>query len=157
MQPAVELREATLHDVVELALNLREADRQELWAVGHDDPVKPILEGVLHSDWSKAALVDGEVVCIFGLANQRTVLTAAGIPWMLGTPLVAQHARVFMQMSRAYIAQMLREYDQLFNVVHAPNHLAKGWLRRMGFQLEPARPLGPHGELFHVFRMTRHV
>ena len=100
---------------------------------------------------ARRARVDGQVACVFGV-RPVTFLGREGVPWMLGTPLVAQHARAFIKNSRPYIAQMLRAYPHLMNYVHAPNHQAIGWLKRMGFVLGPA-VTAPTGEMFHPFEM----
>ncbi len=153
MRPAVEITDATEDDARELSLTLRQADAEEIRALGHPDPLPPLLAGVRTSDWSKAARVDGQLACVFGLSHTGTVLAVTGTPWLIGTPALATHARMFMRASAPYIAQMLRQYPCLVNVVHAPNTQAVRWLRRMGFALGQARPMGPLHEPFHVFTM----
>lgn len=157
MRPAVEVTHARIEDADYLGAHLRQEDLDELRAAGHDDPLVPIREGILGSDWAMTARVDGQIACVFGLSHTGSVLAPIGVPWMLGTDLVTHNARALMRLAPAYIAHMLLQYDQLINAVHAPNRQAIGWLRRMGFKLEPARPLGPLGEPFHVFRKYRHV
>jgi len=157
LRSAVDIRESVVEDAVALAPRLRRADLAELRAAGHDIAEVPIREGIVESDWAMTATVDGEIACVFGLARTGTMLAPIGVPWMLGTDLVTANARALMVLAGYYIAQMLQEYEQLVNIVHAPNRRAIGWLRRMGFHVEQARPMGPHGELFHVFRMNRNV
>ena len=147
----VEFTPATRADAIELARNLREADRVELWAAGRDDPLDAILAGIGGPGWALTARRNGVLALIFGVAPAGSILDPRGVPWMLGTPLVSAHARVFMRLSAPYIARMLREYPHLLNAVHAPNKQAVGWLRHMGFVLQPAVPMGPRGELFHLF------
>jgi len=151
-RPAVDIHAgASAAEIAELAAHLRPQDRAECIAGGCSDVHAAISEGVAHSLLSWTARVDGRVACIFGV-RPVTFLGREGVPWMLGTPLVAQHARAFIKNSRPYIAQMLRAYPHLMNYVHAPNHQAIGWLKRMGFVLGPA-VMAPTGELFHPFEM----
>jgi hypothetical protein len=149
----VEIQDATPADAAELAANLRDADRQEVWAYGFDDPLPAVTESITNAAWSKVARVDGALACVFGLAKSGTVLTRVGHPWMLGTPVIDRNARALMLLSRPYIAKMLRECPHLVNVVHAPNTRAVRWLRRAGFALADSRPMGPRRELFHPFEM----
>lgn len=142
---------ASEEEIAELAENLREQDRAECLAGGVTDYADAIRDGVTHSALCWTGLVGGKVACIFGV-RPVTLLGSTGIPWLLGTPLVARHARVFMRNSRPYIAQMLRAYPHLTNFVHAPNHQAVGWLKHMGFSLSGA-VAAPSGELFYPFEM----
>lgn len=142
---------ATPLEIDELIDNLREQDRVECIAGGCADIHAAITEGVAHSLLCWTGLVDERVACIFGV-RPITFLGEIGVPWMLGTPLVADNARAFIRNSRPYIAQMLRAYPHLLNYVHAPNHQAVGWLKRMGFKVGDA-VTAPSGELFHPFEM----
>lgn len=137
---------------------MRDADRAECIAAGQTNLHMVVARGVKMSAWSKTALVDGEVACIFGVAPYGgSLLTDTGVPWMLGTELVVRHQRSFMRHAPGYIAQMLRTYPHLFNAVHARNVRAVRWLRRAGFVLADAAPHGPFREPFHIFRMDAHV
>lgn len=151
-RPAVDIHlGASPAEIAELVAHLRPQDRAECIAGGCDDIHEAIREGVAHSLLSWTGRVDGQVACIFGV-RPVTFLGREGVPWMLGTPLVAANARAFIRNSRPYIAQMLRAYPHLMNYVHAPNHQAIGWLKRMGFTLGEA-VTAPTGELFHPFEM----
>ena len=138
-------------DIDELVANLRDADRLECRAAGVEDVRHAIADGVANSLLCWTAKVDGQVACIFAV-RPLTFLGEQGIPWMLGTPLVAKHARAFIKNSRPYIAQMLRAYPHLMNYVHAPNRQAIAWLKRMGFAIGPLVQANT-GEMFHPFEM----
>lgn len=142
---------ATPADIDELAANLRAQDLAECRAAGVQDVRAVIADGVANSLLCWTAKVDGQVACIFAV-RPLTFLGETGIPWMLGTPLVAAHARVFIKNSRPYIAQMLRAYPHLMNYVHAPNRQAIAWLKRMGFAIGPIVQ-AETGEMFHLFEM----
>lgn len=142
---------ATAADIDELVANLRAQDRAECLAAGVTDIREAIADGVANSLLCWTGKVDGRVACILGV-RPVTFLGETGIPWMLGTPLVAANARVFIKNSRPYIAQMLRAYPHLMNYVHAPNHQAIAWLKRMGFAIGPLVQANT-GEMFHPFEM----
>lgn len=144
-------------DAAELVLNLRDQDRAECLAAGTTDILAAIEHGIRTSTLCWTARVDGELVCIFGVAPVGTLLDPRGACWMLGTPLVPKHRRMLQVLTPRYIAQMLEAFPHLLNQVHAKNTVATRWLRKMGFVLQPPTPVPPHGELFHLFEMKRHV
>lgn len=152
-RPAVEVREVRLGDSIRLADKMRDQDRAELDAAGHTNHRRIVAESVGMSEWARTALVNGEITCIFGLARGGTMLDPFGVPWMLGTDLVARHRRVLARLAPAYIREMLRTHPRLVNTVHARNSVAVRWLERVGFSfgqefLHPAT-----GEPFIVFEM----
>ncbi len=146
-------REPHATDVVQLAMNMRQADVDELTAAGYHDVHAVVAEGVTRSVWCRTALADGEVLCIFGVAPIGSLLSEHGAPWLLGTPALLRHRAALMRHAPGYIAAMLKVYPSLVNVVHTENAKAVSWLKRMGFDLADAEPYGPNGALFHVFRM----
>jgi len=149
----VEVRAVTPDDVVELVVKMRQADVDELHALGILDLVAAVRASVAHSAFSYAFVIDGALACIIGVAPAAGMFDPEGFPWMLGTDVVTRHQRVLMRTCRPYIQQMLRAYPHLFNYVHAENHRAVRWLKRIGFTLEPAAPWGPMGAPFHRFDM----
>lgn len=156
-RPAVDVQPPQPGDAEELAAALRDQDRAELDAGGHTDHERTIRESIRRSAWAMTARVDGEMACIFGVAPLGTMLDPRGVPWMLGTDLVPRHRRILARLAPRYIAQMLEAYPHLLNQVHTKNAVATGWLRKMGFVLQHPTPVPPHGELFHLFEMKRHV
>ena len=150
------IRQPTRADAELLASRLREADRAELIADGSPDFFKTIDDGVWASVLSCSVFFDGELACIFGLVPyQRQVFGDIGVPWLLGTDLVAKHARQMRRVSVAYLKQMLHLYPVLVNHVHTKNTLAIRALRHMKFSIEPAVPYGVNGEPFHRFELRR--
>lgn len=149
----IAFRDPHATDVVQLALHMRRADVEELTAAGFTDLHAVVADGVKRSVWCKAAVIDGEVACIFGVAPIDGLLGERGAPWLLATPVMLRHRAALMRLAPGYIAAMLKTYPQLLNVVHAKNTKAVAWLKRMGFVLADAETYGPHGEPFHFFRM----
>lgn len=150
----VEVRDVAPGDAETLARGLRAQDLAELIAGGDRDPLAVIEQSIASSVWCKTVTADGELGCIFGVAPGGTILTPAGVPWMLGTDLVTQHRRALARMAPRYIRSMLRDYSHLYNCVHAKNTAAVRWLRRAGFHLHPAHAHPETGEPFHFFEMT---
>lgn len=131
---------------------MREADRAEVWAFGYDDPLRALTVGCELSTHCAVVRVGGAPAAVLGLAPVNAV-AGVGAPWLLGTEEVSRQARALTALTGRYIHAMLEAYPHLVNYVHAPNRTAVGWLRRIGFTLEPAAPYGPRGEMFHKFEM----
>jgi len=149
----VEVRAVAPDDVVELVVKMRQADIDELDAMGIEDFVGEVQASVDRSVFSYAFLIGGELACIIGVVPAMGLMGGYGIPWMLGTDVVTRNQRVLMRTCRPYIQKMLRAYPVLFNYVHAENHRAIRWLQRVGFSLQLAEPYGPKGAPFHLFVM----
>lgn len=148
----VELVAVTDEALMHLAAHMRAADLDEVHATGYADPLTALREGVEHSSHCAIATVNGVPAAIIGLAPVN-LLTGQGAPWMLGTDAVTANRRALMTYTGPYIRTMLKAYPHLVNYVHASNRVAVNWLRRIGFEIGPAQPYGPHGALFHRFEM----
>lgn len=140
-----------------IAAGIRDQDRDELVACGHPDVLAALTLSCDRSVWAAVALVDGQPACVFGCAQFGPSLCPEGVPWMLGTDLVALHGRALQRYAPRYIAAMLRVYPRLVNLVHARNHIALSWLRRLGFVVHEATAHPVTGELFHLFELKRNV
>lgn len=151
----IEFREPIASDIDVLVAKLRAADLAELHAAGQSDAREVIEDSLRLSTQSWAALVDGELALLMGVAPLGGLLFAdAGVPWLLGTDLVLSHHRALMRRCPVYIARMLRAYPRLVNFVHAENTAAVRWLRHTGFRLDAPAPHGPKLALFRRFEMT---
>ena len=118
-----------LTDIVGVAAKMRAADAAECRAAGHDDLLHVLEEGVEHSTMARAALIDDQVACIWGVRPAGTMLTPIGVPWMLGTDLVPQHRRLLLGYAGDAIKRMLALYPILINFVHCENAQAVRWLK----------------------------
>lgn len=154
--PHVAIRPTTPEDILACSVSIRAADRAECWAAAKWEPEEALWVGLAVSDPCLTALVDGSVVCIFGVVPV-SILGGRGSPWLIGTDLLERHALIFLRQSRACIAQWSQEYALLSNYVDARNTAAMRYLRWLGFTLAPAAPFGPLGLPFHRFIMETPV
>lgn len=139
-------------DIAELVANMRQQDRDELDAAGADDPEQAVVYSCAGSRFCWTARFDGKLACVFGVGTVSH-LAGIGAPWLLGTDEIRRHQRAFIKHSRPYIEKMLKVYPELYNMVDARNSRAIRWLKRMGFSLAEAQPLGPKNMPFHPFKM----
>jgi hypothetical protein len=94
------------------------------------------------------------VVAIFGCAPIDGS-PGVGCPWFLGSSLVEQNPRYFVQLAHALIPKWLQEYPLLENVVHAKNEVSIRFLKWAGFTLEEPEDFGDTGEQMIHFHMER--
>lgn len=135
-----------------LAPNMRAADRAEVWSSMLATPEEALARSLDLSTMAWAGCVDGEVVCMFG-AGPATLLGTTGIPWLLASDALENHATAFLRRNRAYVARMRIAFDRLENWVDARNAASIAWLNWLGFTIHPAAPFGSLGLPFHRFTM----
>lgn len=133
------MREATAADIAAIVADARPADVAEMQALG--TTVQAALEcGLRVSDWSLVGLVDGVPACMLGVAPSN-YLAGEAMPWMLSTAVLDRLdfeflRRVFLPLCLRGVAEMLRSYPRLVNVVDARNRRAIRWLKLLGFQFD---------------------
>lgn len=142
----------SLRHVTELAQGMREADRQEVWAAGHQTPEQAVHLSLAASRQAWVGLADERVVFIVGVGS-GTILCLTGVPWLLATNKMEQHARRFLRESREMVAVMREDYALLRNYVDVRNRVAIRWLRWLGFEILPPEPFGIDSLPFHPFEM----
>ena len=145
----------TPEHIQHVATNMRQADVDEVKAFGRE-PLESLTTGVRLSDLSMCLEIDGDICCILGLVKVSMV-NSIGVPWMLGTHAIMDHKREFMKQSQIVLQHVLAESNELYNYVHDQNRVSIRWLKWLGFTIEEPQPSGINGELFHKFRMIKHV
>jgi hypothetical protein len=141
----IEIVPATLRHA--LAIDLRPGDAREIAALGVA-PRDGIVRSLARSVWADAYLADGEVAAILGLVVQPLVGGTA-MPWLVTGQPVGRHRKAFLRLTRARTHRMMAEHGLLVAEVHAEYREAVRWLRWLGFELAPPRPIGRRGALFH--------
>jgi|TARA_R110000744_G_scaffold134634_1_gene243808 hypothetical protein len=138
------VRLATVNDCNLLGPRLRDADKEELKISCGLGPVTALTKSLNDSDAAYVA-VDGEGVPIlmfgvvkftmlsFGVGNVNQDFI--GVPWMLGGKGIYQHTRQLKSECKEWLDVVHKDYDLLFNYVHAENPKAIRWLQWMGFTM----------------------
>lgn len=117
-------------DLAYVAENIRQADRDECFAAAGVGPEAALTMSALGAKECLAMLTpDNEVAGICGISpgitpGDRTV-------WMLGTPLIEQHARLFLRESRTWFDAKCSKH-RLWNYVDERNTKHVRWLRWLG-------------------------
>ena len=139
--------------VAPIAADMRQADRDEIWAARHLTPETALRESLAVSVCCWTMLADGEPAAMFGVSGP--LLGGVGCPWLLGTALLNRHWLRFLRESRDYVGEMLALYPELRNCVDARHVVAIRWLKWLGFTFEPPRKMGVERLDFHPFSMRR--
>lgn len=116
-----------------LAENMREYDRVECWASGHV-PAAALSHALRASLWALTAIVDDHPHAMMGVVS-RNMAEGVGVPWMLGTDRVYDHARDMIRNAPAVIGEMHTTFPILENLVSAGNDRAIRFLRHVGFEI----------------------
>lgn len=141
---------ATLDDCLDLAPNMRQADKDEIWASAKLGPYGALVESWELSPMSWAGKVDDEVVCIFGV-GAVSFLSQKGAPWLLGAHGLERYSFAFLRRNQSIIREMHELFPLLENYVDARNETSIRWLRWLGFKIEEPVPYGAFGMPFHRF------
>lgn len=144
--------DATTEHLEYIQQNMREADREELWAAYHMDPAHSLQISMLCSTRCWTGLIDGVPICMFGVVP-ASLVESVGRPWMIGTPAVEKFDRIFLKHCHEVVKNMASEYKTLYNFVDLRNKKAIRWLKWLGFTMEEPAPFGPFNLPFRRFTM----
>lgn len=130
------IRPAREEDIRALAPRMRSIDKLECAMFGRMGPLEAIKSSITDSLWSKTAIVDGDIQCLFGVSPAGHLLGDVGRPWMLAAHGIEKHARHLLRYSRGYVEGMQDAFPRLENFVHGENRTAIRWLKWCGFSFE---------------------
>ena len=120
-----------------IAVNMREADRREVWASHRHTPEEALAAGLSRAEKAWTCFVDGTPAFMWGVSRVGSVLSLTGAPWLLGTPEIFRVQREFLRRSRVYVDEMQAAFPLLRNYVHVDNRTSMRWLGWCGFELDP--------------------
>jgi hypothetical protein len=141
--PGLEIRPATAEDAAHVARFMRAADVAEARGLSNMGPFQATCAALYTSERSQCATLHGDPILLFGCAN-LSILGRYGSPWLLGTDRVEEVQRAMLEVTRQWVDGWRRRYDLLENVADGRNTKSLGWLRRLGFKLDPPVTL-PNG------------
>lgn len=152
MTPRYVVREPNAEDLALVAANMRESDKDEVWASHHFSPLEALTHSVAVSrGTARVGEADGVPICVFGV-QPPSLLGTVACPWMLGTGGVDIYSKPFLKRSLQWVRSL--EFQELENYVDARNLPSIRWLRWLGFVIYDPEPWGRDGLLFHRFNMV---
>lgn len=139
------IREATEADARYVAQRLREADTEEVRALGFSakDAVMLSFAG---SDDRFVGIVDGEAAMVFGVT--APLYGGAASVWALGTPKCNEVPVAMVKCGRQIVSAFLQKYGYLENYCAADYEKSLRWLKLIGFTIDDPESRGLNGELF---------
>lgn len=146
----VEVIPATFLHAAQMADEVRADDMREIKAVGYFSALEALNDSLASSTKAWTGLVDGEIVCMFGVCPRNLVM-GEGSPWLISTDKIIRHQKIFLRRCKFFVDEMAHDYNQLINYVDARNGIAIRWLRWLGFDIEPAKLHGLLTVPFHRF------
>jgi len=122
----------------EIADDLRQSDKDEVWASGGYDPLTALKRSMEASETPMGIFNDHGLVGAFGVVHSGAPLV--GIVWLLATPAIERgsDALCFLRESRKHIDRMNHEFPVLTNFVDERNTSSLRWLTWLGARF-PAR------------------
>lgn len=141
-------------DIAGILRDVRQADIDEIVEGLGVSLESELVDGIAGSLNARKIVVDGQIVAVFGDAV-HSLLGSVGVPWLISTVHVEQHARAFLKVCRPEVQGMLTRHRHLFNYVDARNTAAIRWLKWLGFDFGEAVPYGPKRLPFYPFTLNR--
>ncbi len=138
----------------ELAPRMRAADAAEVLASGGLSPLDALLESLRASTWAWAALFDGQLGALFGVAEGPFLMFRA-YPWALTSDVVERHQGAFLRACRVVLEAWTEQYPLLEQAVDARYGAALRWAAHLGFQVDPPAPFGVFGLPFCRITLRR--
>lgn len=117
------IREATTEDALFALQKSIFADRA--------DSNKTLVGYMTMSDRTYVGLVDGEIVCVWGVMRQ-TMLSDRGYLWLITTDVAEAHKFLIIRYSQRLIEVLLQRYTILCGECLVSDQRARKWMRLLG-------------------------
>ena len=143
----IEIVNTELEHLVTIAENMRQADRNEVWAARAMLPMEALSKSVDNSDCANTVLYENRPAAIVGVGLSEQ---GKNVIWMLGTKDVDENKKSVLRLSAEYVTNLKQRYDYLCNYVDA-RHSNISWLQWLGFTVMESTPYGPFRMPFHYF------
>jgi hypothetical protein len=146
-----EVRKTEPDDIEYLIENVRPEDEEEVKEFS-GETVREVLEGTPELDKSQVWVVDGKIVCMFGV-TPLPKYPKTGLIWLLATPDFHKHTKSFAVRNKAVFEEVIKDYEYVFNYVLSKNEDSVRWLTWLGFNMGEPQPIGKTGANFNRFEL----
>lgn len=147
-----EIKRAFPNHAYSVSSDLRDSDIHEIRAMTPLPIAEALSLAIRESRKAWIWVVDGRVVCIFGVAP-LSMVSGSGSPWMVATSDVYKHRVAFLRESKRWVRVMRSMFPLLWNYTAADNQAGIDWLRWLGFEVKEPEPMGRFQEPFCRFQM----
>lgn len=126
-----EIRASVKDDCYDIAQNMCEQDKIEMWCFDRSSPIEATLNSFNKSLVSMTILHDETPIAMFGIMPHNM---SSGILWMLTTDGLrdGKFGRPFVRNCKKWFNEMLEIYPILFGMVDIRNTVSIRWLTYIG-------------------------
>ena len=146
----VSVRPSVHADALHIGNNMRQADRDEMFALlGETNMVKVVTRQITSCTECYTILKNDRPIAVFGLCEMEMGIASIGL---LSTDELLSIKLKFMRQCKKWVKSFNADYNLLFNVVGCENLLHVTWLKWLGFTFLRRIPgHGKSGEDFYEF------
>jgi hypothetical protein len=147
--------EATWKDALEVCLNMRGSDREEVMATRWSDSPYDFAADCMRAPGSRfTAIYEGRPVMLGGVAMNQPGI---GQAWMVGTDEIGNLGVEIAHASKAIFSRLLEGHVHRIQAYSIATHQwAHSWLRKIGFvEAASLKQFGKRGEDFVLFEMLK--
>ena len=139
-------------DIDHIASNMRQADLDEIQAVGTPDPHEALTKGYKDSKpYCYSGISRGVPVAMFGVVPFEDEPKFGSI-WLLGTDHISDDIPIgFLRWSKKFFPTVMEPYDMVCNVVDKRNEVHIKWIKWLGFSFIREIVHGPEKRPFYEF------
>ena len=152
----IKVKDSEIGDVFELAQNLRESDKREVWRSHHHTPEDALLKGLTNSTSCFTVERNEKPIAMFGVAPENLLSSEAHV-WLLASPELGKIKKAFLMNSPKFIHMMLDQYPLIYNWVDIENDDSINWLTWCGAEWGIIKPYGVEQKSFQYFQFKRRV
>lgn len=127
------VRPLTPDDVAYLAPLLREEDKEEIRAASGLEPIDALAYGLVAGAPALTLVAPDGEPC--GACGANPQAPDVGYVWMVATPALLDHSRVFLRQCRSVIRDMNNIYPVLYSFMDARNEVHRKWVEWCGFTI----------------------
>lgn len=142
------INKASTLDAEYVALNLQQADKNELDGLGHFDHKNTVIMSVLSSDHPITFWNPDGMIC--GVAGVSRTDAHSGAIWMLTTDHVRHYPKLFFKEAQKWVNAQTK-YDLLHNIADPRNRLHMKLLHMLGFKRLGYVAVGPENLTYVEF------
>jgi hypothetical protein len=154
------IRPSVRADIVELALNMRKEERDEVKAVSGHSPYAAVKKGFENSYFRFSVLKKSptrdDMIFMCGISPCTALISKQAFVWMLTSNAVYDcNVREFLKITQRIRDEFLSVYPILCNFVDSRHKKSIKWLQWLGAQIYEAKPFGSEQKLFNYFELRR--
>lgn len=141
--PGLIVRPAHGDDVHSMAPRLRTEDVAEIVAFSGETALNALGRGYVNSAKCFTVEFEGRASAMFGVA-ESPIMPRFGTIWLLGTNDIPLFSRQFLRQSSEWLAEIMKGYDIVGNLVDERNESHIRWLRWLEFDFIARHPVMGH-------------